>query len=365
MTRFNKTHSDSSGLRPSPYGTVVAAAALALAACSGEKPVTSSNRSAEPVFKVQGTVTQGVLAAPPAQPLEVGVLWLNLLDDNATVLIEATPADVIGDSLPAGFDVSVLQPPSDALLGTALVSYTEDGSSTQPVDRSRVGFGVVVVAPEGTFASLPSSVPLSPEFISGTGVPGPLLSQFTYVSPFAVRYVQGATAQGLTIRDINGVESTLQDMSVFDIGAWARGIDTALCRDGALGEGWAAPEVQNCISARTESLAVAEAAQQACVNACGPTATDATEGEREAATQCSSGCTLDHPTRGDFENQCLFDHFNARADDINTRCGAVAGPEGDFRNSRLLEAGGELTLPLGASDVRKAFTAGGFVFIAG
>ena len=50
---------------------------------------------------MKGKVTQGVLHAPPLLPPEVGVLWLNPLDDNTPVLHEATPADVIGNTLPA------------------------------------------------------------------------------------------------------------------------------------------------------------------------------------------------------------------------------------------------------------------------
>lgn len=341
--------------------TAAVSALSALSAC-GDPLVTATYRG-DPIFSVQGTVTQGVLDDPPALAQEVGVLWLNLLDDNSAVLIEVTPADAIGDTLPAAFDVSLLQPPSDALLGTTLQTYGEDGSSTQAVDRSRVGFGVVVVAPEGTFARLPSSVGLSPEFIDGSNTGGPLLSQFTYVSPFTVRYVKDAAAEGLTIRDINGVESPLADLSVFDISAWARGIDTALCRDDALGEGWQAPEVQACISEQADSLAAAEAEQQACVDTCGTVGEDATAEERDAVAQCGSACTLNHPSRSDIENQCLFTYFGSRADEIDERCGEVGGPESDFRNSRRLAPGEELILPLGKDDIRSAFTAGGFTFL--
>jgi hypothetical protein len=155
------------------------------------------------------------------------VLWLNRLDDNATVLVEATPADVVGNQFPAGFDVSVLQAPSDRMLGTSLISYGEGGNTEQPIDRSRVAFGVVVVAPEGTFANLPDATTMG-EFIGGSSTStGPLLSQFTYVSPFTVRYVKGASEEPVTIRDINGVESVLADFTIFDIGKWAKGTDTA------------------------------------------------------------------------------------------------------------------------------------------
>ena len=88
---------------------VLTASAIASLAACGDPLVTSSYRG-DPIFSVRGTVTQGVLEVPPAASQEVGVLWLNRLDDNATVLIEATPADVVGNQFPAGFDVSVLQP---------------------------------------------------------------------------------------------------------------------------------------------------------------------------------------------------------------------------------------------------------------
>lgn len=280
----------------------------------------------EPVFSVQGTVTQGLLLDPLPAPQEVGVLWLNLLDDNATVLVEATPADTIGSTLPAGFDVSVLRAPSDRMLGTSLVSYGMDGRSEQPVDRSRVAFGVLVVAPEGTFATLPESVSLG-EFIgSGEVAAGGLMASFTYVSAFTVRYVRGADAEGLTIRDINGVASPLRDFTVFDVGAWARGIEILVCRDRKLGEGWQAPEVTACI-------------------------------ERETAASPGRAS-------GEIGNECLYAWQSARAAEFDAECGAVPDlAAADFRSSRPLAPAEQVSLPLGLGDMRRALAAGGFIFL--
>jgi hypothetical protein len=337
-------------------------AALVVAGCADPlaplAPPPPATGGAAPLFSVRGTVTQGVLAAAPSASQEVGVLWLNLLDDNSTVLVEATPADAIGAALPAGFDVSVLQPPSDAMLGTALLSYSEGGASEQPVDRNRVAFGIVVVAPEGTFRQLPSSTSLG-EFINGsTATPGPLLSQFTYVSPFTVRYVKGASAEGITIRDINGVASELQDMTVFDIGAWARGIDTSLCRDRRLGEGWQAPEVLSCIDASRARNDDAIA----CRADCGALDESAPAEEQQAVVDCQLACPAERSSQ-DIENTCLYEYDTARAAETDAVCGVIDYAASDFRNSRRLEPDEELTLPLGDGDVRDALTAGGFTFL--
>jgi hypothetical protein len=347
-------------LRTFARGATAALAAstalVALAAC-GDPLVTASYRG-DPIYSVQGTVTQGVLEEAPSTSQEVGVLWLNLLDDNSTVLIEATPADVIGNELPAGFDVSVLQPPSDRMLGTALISYNEDGSSAQPVDRNRVAFGVVVVAPEGTFAGLPDATTMS-EFIGGSsGVIGPVLSQFTYVSPFTVRYVKGANAEEITIRDINGVPSVLTDFTIFDVGNWARGIDTALCRDRRLGEGWQAPEVQSCIvDARAENDDAI-----ACRSDCGAFTDETPPEEQQAIADCQQACPAERSSQ-DIENTCLFAYDDARAAETDGVCGVIDYAAQDFRNSRRLEVDEELTLPLGDGDIRGALAAGGFTFL--
>lgn len=85
---------------------------------------------------------------------------------------------------------------------------------------SRVAFGVVVVAPEGTLSALPSTATLG-DFISGSSASaGPLLSSFTLVSPYAVRYVEGAEAEGVVLRDINGLPYALNDFTLIDLGAW-------------------------------------------------------------------------------------------------------------------------------------------------
>lgn len=308
-------------------------AALVVFTACGEPVVKANTVTAEappavadPVFSVKGTLTQGLLQAPPATAQEVGVLWLNLLDDNATVLVEATPADGVGNTLPADFDVSVLAAPSDRMLGTALISYGMDGSSQQPVDRNRVAFGVVVVAPAGTFATLPDSVSLG-EFIgSSSALAGPLLSSFTYVSPYTVRYVQGATAEGVTIRDINGATSQLEDFTVFYVDAWARGISNLGCRDRKLGEGWGTDAVRDCI----------------------------TQGKAANPTGSSQ----------DIENGCLYAWYDTQTDAVEAACGPQRDfAETDFRNAPRLPPSTALTLPLGDGDIREALTLGGFIFL--
>jgi hypothetical protein len=368
---------------------LLALAASALVTACGDPLVTASYRG-DPIFTVRGNVTLGLEddsrepaaegegeAEPaegegegesparegegevaPAAPQEVGVIWLNLLDDNATVLIEATPTDAIGNQFHADVDVFMLQPPSDDMLGTTLVTYGEDGSSAAAVDRSRVAFGIVVVAPEGTLANLPSSTSLQ-EFISSSGAStGPLLSQFTYVSPFTVRFVKGASAEGLTIRDINGVESALQDMAIFDVSNWAAGIDTALCRDRRLGEGWQAPEFQACI---VEKRAANDAAI-ACRADCGTVTDETTDEERAVIDACQLACPAER-TLSDIENTCLYEYAETRAAETDAVCGVRDFAESDFRNSRQLDPNEELTLSLGEGDIRSALTAGGFVFL--
>lgn len=335
---------------------LTASAVASLAAC-GDPLVTASYRG-DPIFSVRGSVTQGVLEAPPAASQEVGVLWLNLLDDNSSVLVEATPADVVGNQFPAGFDVSVLQPPSDRMLGTSLISYGEDGSSEQPIERSRVAFGIVVVAAEGTFANLPESTSLG-EFINASeATTGPLLSQFTYVSPFTVRYVKGAAEEQITIRDINGVESALADFTIFDVGNWAKGIDTAVCRDRRLGEGWQAPEVQSCIvndrAANDQAIA--------CRTDCGALSDEQTADEQQAISDCQATCPTERSS-SDIENACLNAYSLARADETTALCGERDYAAQDFRNARRLLVDEEVTLPLGDGDIRSALTYGGFIFL--
>jgi len=271
-------------------------------------------------------VTQGLAAAQPSNALEVGVLWLNRGEEDNTVLVETTPAVAIGATLPADFDVSVLRAPSDAMLGTTLLSYTEDGQSTWAAARDRVAFGMVVVAPEGTFAGLPGTASLM-DFIQGSqGGTGPLMQQFTYVSPFTVRYVKGATAEGLVLRDVNGVEAPLQDMTVFEVSAWANGITALVCRDRKLGEGWSTPEVNDCISAQT------------------------------AATPNRSS--------GDIGNECLYAWQQANTAAFDAACGPPPDfAASDFRNIRRLDVAERLTLPLGLHDIREALSFGGFIFI--
>jgi hypothetical protein len=297
--------------------------ALAAAAC-GDPLVTAETRG-DPLFSVRGSVSQG-LASAPATPLEVGVVWLNLTDDNTTVYVEATPADAIGNTLPAGFEVAVIRPPSDRMLGTALLSYNEGGGQEQPVDRSRVAFGVLVVAPEGTFETLPASVSLMEFINSSSATPGPLLQSFTYVSPFTVRYVKGASAEGVTIRDINGVTSRLEDFTVFNVSAWARGVESSVCRDRELGKGWATPEVTGCI-------------------------------ERETAANPDKSAQ-------DIENGCLYEWASSHSAAFDATCGAQPDfAESDFRNARRLESSEQITLPLGDNDIRGGLTYGGFIFL--
>lgn len=353
-------------LRSIARGTTAALAAstaLATLAACGDPLVTSGYRG-DPIFAVQGTVTQGLLEEAPSTSQEVGVLWLNLLDDNSSVLVEATPADVIGNEFPAGFDVSVLAPPSDRMLGTALISYGPGGNSEQPIDRNRVAFGIVVVATEGTFARLPTETSLGEFINSSSATPGPLLSQFTYVSPFTVRYVKDADVEEVILRDINGVESVLQDFTIFDIGKWAKGTENAVCRDRRLGEGWQTPEVQACIADKSDELAEADARQQACIDACGAPPENASDEERQGFSDCQFDCYLTENGRQAIENNCLNEWSLTQAEETDAVCGPQPDfAESDFRNSRRLEEGEEVTLPLGDGDVRNALTFGGFTFL--
>ncbi|MEN9799886.1 MAG: hypothetical protein RL653_3583, partial [Pseudomonadota bacterium] len=85
---------------PSPGGT----------SSTPQGPDTPENPA---LFSVRGTLLQGPASTSPTVPLEVGVLWLNRGDaDSSTVLVEVTPADAVGLTLPADFDVSILQAPS-------------------------------------------------------------------------------------------------------------------------------------------------------------------------------------------------------------------------------------------------------------
>ncbi len=330
--------------------------ALAAAAC-GDPLVTAETRG-DPLFSVRGSVSQG-LQAPPTAPLEVGVLWMNYDEGVNTVNIEATPADVIGDALPAAFDVSVLRAPSDRMLGTTLVSYDDGGGSTQPVDRNRVAFGVVVVAPQGTFAALPASASMTEFINSSDATPGPLLASFTYVSPFTVRYVKNASAEGLTIRDINGVKSALDDFTLFDVDAWARGIETAACRDRKLGEGWATDEVNACIAAAR----TANDAAPACREACGVPSEELDAAALQTIADCRASCPPER-TSQDIENTCLYVWSESQQDAVDAACGPVPDPAAaDFRNSRRLSPSDALTLPLGVGDIRGALTFGGFIFL--
>jgi hypothetical protein len=271
----------------------------------------------ESLFSVEGLVTDELESGPVSGPQEIGILWLNLLDDNSTVVLEATTFEPLGDSFPAGFDLSILTPPSAAVRGTALISYDEYGQREEPIDRSRVAVGIVVVGNEGTLASLPATTSLG-EFISGDGGEGTLLGQFSYVSPYTVRYVDGATAEGVTVRDINVVESIVQDFTVFDLRLWARYIDSALCRDAELGKGWETLEVNSCI-----------------------------EG-------------------GGEPNACLYSWFAARSVEVEAVCGAE--PDSDWFTSPPpieLAPSESLELPLGIDDIRNAFSNGGYLFFLG
>jgi hypothetical protein len=323
---------------------------------TGETPSTGDAVEPEaPLLEVAGQVSAALEAAP--EPLEVGVLWLNLLDDNQTVLIEAAASDAIGRELPAAFDASLIVPPSDAMLGVTLQSWSEGGGSERPVDPSRVAFGVVVVAPEGTLATLPPVATLG-DFINGSSAePGPLLSSFTLVSSYAVRYVKDAEAEGVVLRDIQGVPYALADFTLTDLGAWARGIDNALCRDRRLGEGWDTPEVKACIEANTERIAAGEAASAECAAAC----PEAAEGEFD---RCRWDCMTQGDTSGNVGNECLYQWQQSQAEATDALCGPQPDlAESDFRSARRLDQGEQLTLTLGQGDIRSALTAGGFTFL--
>ncbi len=319
------------------------------------EPETDPSGGADPLLVLTGLVISELRSLEA--PLEVGVLWLNLLDDNTTVLVEAAQVDAIGTSLPAAFDVSLIAPPSPAMLGVTLNSWSEGGAIERPVDASRVAFGVVVVAPEGTLAALPSSATLS-DFISGSDASaGPLLSSFTFVSPYAVRYVEGAEAEGVVLRDIDGVPYALTDFTLIELGAWARGIDDSLCRDRFAGEGWATPEVQGCIEANAERIAAGEAAAAACSEACPEPA----EGEFD---YCNWDCATQGDTSGNVQNECLFAWLEEQTGAIDARCGVSPDlDESDFRSARRLDVGETVTLTLGEGDIRSALTAGGFTFL--
>lgn len=322
---------------------------------AGTTPTEDPLPTADPLLTVAGTLSSDPLEAPPEGALEVGVLWLNLLEGEGTVLIETTAVDPVGSTLPASFDVSVLTPPSEVMLGTTLLTYGPDGSQ-QAFDPQRVAFGVVVVAPEGTFAALPESAALSEFIASSEATPGPLLSQFTLVSSYAVRYVVGASADGLTLRDIQGIESPLLDFTVFDLAAWARGIENAVCRDRRLGEGWQAPEVLSCIEGQAEALAEADAAQRACLEACAPSGADSSD--------CAVTCYLTYNGRQAIENGCLYAWSEANADATEAACGPRPDfAESDFRSAPRLAPDDTLDLTLGEGDIRKALTHGGFIFI--
>jgi hypothetical protein len=276
----------------------------------------------ESLFQVQGTVTDPEEIATEQDGLEVGVLWLNRLD-SGEVLVAATPAYSLGTTLPASFDVSVFAAPSDALLGNYLFAYSEGGAQIEAVDRDRVGFGVVVVGTTGTLASLPSSTTLGDFIADRTGSSG-LLGQFTYVSPYTVRYVEGASAENLTLRDINGASYTVDDLGLIDVRGWVAGVNTSVCRDDALGLGWQEPEVLACIEA----------------------------GRADADR-----------TSQDIENTCLYAWFEANAAAVDAECGTIDFVAADFRNARRVAPGEEILLTLGEDDARVALGNGGFTFI--
>jgi len=324
---------------------VLSSIAVLTAGACGDPLMTAQERG-DPLFSVRGTVTKGLLAGPPAVAQEVGVLWLNVLDDNSTVLVEVTPADAIGNTLPAAFDVSVLNAPSDRMLGKSLIGYDENGNRIDTVARDRVGFGVVVVAPEGTFASLPESTTVL-EFISaGSATPGPLLQSFTYVSPFAVGYVRGADTSSVTYRDINGVESLLTDFTIFDISTWARDIDTAVCRDSAIGEARQAPEVQQCIVETSTGGALF-----------GLDRCEDSDGDGLFDSNPGVDCYVD---QGDIESNCVTAFNIVRADEIDAICGVR-----DFgaQGFRRVADGESLTLTLGDGDIRRALTSSGLFLL--
>jgi hypothetical protein len=89
-------------------------------------------------------------------------------------------------------------------------------------------------------------------------------------------YVAEARKIGFIERKYNRVVASL---TIFDVSNWAAGIDTALCRDRRLGEGWQAPEFQACI---VEKRAANDAAI-ACRADCG-TVTDETTDEERAVS---------------------------------------------------------------------------------
>jgi hypothetical protein len=267
-----------------------------------------------PMFSMQGLVTREADVQPIDVAQEVGIVWLNLLDDSSTVVVEATTFETVGAAFPADFELSILTPPSEAVRGTALVSYDELGSHEQPIDRSRVAAGIVVVGPAGSLASLPTTAPLT-EFLLGDGGQGTVLGNFTYVSPYIVRYAHGASAEGITVYDINGVASTLQDFTVYDIRAWARSVDYDLCRDTELGKGWSTPEVNACIDL------------------------------------------------GGDPNQCLYVWIEGRAAEVEAACGEQPPP--DARMPIELPPASLIELPLGIDDVRNAFSNGGYLFFLG
>jgi hypothetical protein len=301
---------------------LVPSALVVLTGCGSapfERGDVDAETSPEAIYAVRGTVTEGErMPIALTEDQEVGVLWLNAEADG-TVLAEVTPTDVIGSDLPASFDVSVITPPSDALLGTTLVSYTEGGSTEEIVDRSRVGFGVVVVAPAGALSALPASASFS-EFIGTSDAqPGSLLRELTYVSPYTVRYVKGASDEGLVFRDINGVESVLEDMTMFDVRAWAAATDYAVCRDQTIGSWWDEPEVVACIDGSTD---------------------------------------------GNVGNECLYAYVTAHTAELEEGCGLQPDVvESDFRNSPQVAPGESITLPIGDHDIGPALTVGGFIFL--
>ncbi len=317
--------------------------------------------SVEVLFLVRGTVTDPEETATEEEALEVGVLWLNRLD-SGEVLVEATPAYGLGTALPASFDVSVIAPPSDALLGNYLYAYSEGGAQIEAVDRDRVGFGVVVVGPAGTLANLPSSTSLSDFIGDRTGRSG-LLGQFTYVSPYTVRYVKGATAENLTLHDINGEAYTVDDLGLIDVSAWAAGVNTAVCLDDALGRGWAEPEVIACIEANEARIVAGEAAAAACNEACGVLAEGASEEEAEAHFRCTWDCSTTGDTSGSVGNECLYAWAEANAEAFEAECGTIDYVAADFRNARRIATGESIVLKLGEADARVALGNGGFTFI--
>lgn len=302
-----------------PIATLVTSASIVVGC--GDPLITSETRG-DPIFTIGGTVSQG-LSTPPGTAQEVGVLWLNRNEGDITVRVETTPADTIGATLPAEFDVSIVTPPSDRMLGTTPISYTDDGQSARAIDRNRVAFGLVVVAPEGTLASLPDTVALND--IVGTGAPGSLLQRFTYVSPYTVRYVKGAEADALTLRDADGNVSPLKDLTAFDIADWADAIAVVACREKAGGS--------------VDDAEIAECA-----------AKEAEKNPDRDRTEIVNGCA-----------QAIKD---ARAATLDDTCGAAPDSSSvDFRNIRRLDPTERMNLPLGVDDIREALISGGYVFI--